>query len=233
MGWIINSASARKPRMHNSRPPSGSTFTKTAAAELLYRMMPFFFFPVVIIILALHGQRAEICVHTVFDGKTLQWHSNIKIHPQAHHCLSVLVCVYFQGPRLYLLKNTRGQGYSWSVIDSCWHCTDRSVWLFENRPPCPPHKSHFHVSLNLLKLRVLGEWANEASASAQEKYVIGDCYGIYFGPLWSNYLNPAMFVCTNTNCISVRPQPNLASVCCCSRGSIWAERQDWVKDQNS
>lgn len=192
-----------------------------------------FFFPVVIIILALHGQRAEICVHTVFDGKTLQWHSNIKIHPQAHHCLSVLVCVYFQGPRLYLLKNTRGQGYSWSVIDSCWHCTDRSVWLFENRPPCPPHKSHFHVSLNLLKLRVLGEGANEASASAQEKYVIGHCYGIYFGPLWLNYLNPAMFVCTNTNCISVRPQPNLASVCCCSRGSIWAERQDWVKDQNS
>lgn len=128
----------------------------------------------------------------------MQWHSNIKIHPQARHCLRVLVCVYFQGLRRYLLKNTRGHGYSWSVIDSCWHCTDRSVWLCENRPPCPPHKSHFHVSLNLLKLRVLGEWANEASASAQEKYVIGDCYGIYFGPLWLNYLNPAMFVCMNT-----------------------------------
>lgn len=72
------------------------------------------------------------------------------------------------------------------------------MWLCENRPPCPPHKSHFHVSLNLLKVHVLGEWANEASASVQEKYVIGDCYGIYFGPLWLNCLNPAMFVCMNT-----------------------------------
>lgn len=110
----------------------------------------------------------------------------------------MLVCVYFQGLRQYLLKNTRVQGYSSSVIDSCWHCTDRSVWLCENRPPCPPRKSHFHVSLNLLRLHVLGEWANEASASVQEKYVIGTHHGIPFGPLWLNCLNPAMFVCMNT-----------------------------------
>lgn len=57
-----------------------------------------FFFSVVINILALHSRGAEICVHTVVDGKTLQWHSNIKIHPQAHYCLSIgaywLVCIF-------------------------------------------------------------------------------------------------------------------------------------------
>lgn len=112
--------------------------------------------------------------------------------------LGGLGCVYFQGLRRYLLKNSQVHGYRGFVIDSFWHRTDRSVWLCENRPLCPPHKSHFHVSLNLLKLHILGEWANEASASVQEKYVIGVCHGIPFGPLWLNCLNPAMFVCTNT-----------------------------------
>lgn len=108
--------------------------------------------------------------------------------------------------------------YSWSVIDSCWHCTDRTVCLCENRPLCSPHKSHFHVSLNLLKLHILGEWANEASTPVLEKYVIGACfhYGIPFGPLWLKCLGRAMIVCLPVfehNCISVCPQPNLASVC--------------------
>lgn len=110
-------------------------------------------------------------------------------YPHRHGIASALervgLCVFLEtiGLRRYLLKNTRVHGSSWSVIDSCWHRTDRSVGLCENRPPCPPHKSHFRVSLNLLKVHVLGEWANETSASVQEKYVIGACYRIPFGPL--------------------------------------------------
>lgn len=133
------------------------------------------------------------------------------------------LCVFSRTEMIPGKKTTRVHGYSWSVTDSCWHCTDRSVWLCENSPPCPPHKSHFHVSLNLLKVHVLGEWANDASALVQEKYVVWARHGIPFGaPVIK--LPQSGHVCVHEDsCISVCP--NLASMCCCSCGSIWAERQ--------
>lgn len=138
----------------------------------------------------------------------------------------MLVCVYFQGLRRYLLKSSRVVEYIWSVIDS-WHCTDRRVCvcLCENRLASTSQISLFPVSSNLLKLHVLGEWANETSTPVLEKYVIGARfhYGIPFGALWLKCLGRAMIVCLPVfehNCISVCPQPNLVSVGRCSYGSL-------------
>lgn len=239
MGWIFNSASTQKPCMRNSWPPSSSSFIQTAAAKLVYRMIHFFPLLSLPSLLCIAGGQKF-----VFTLSLMEKHcSGTQILKYTHRhiiasAVNVLVCVYFQGLRWYLLKNARVREYSRTVIDSCWHCTDRSACLCENRPPRPPHKSHFHVSLNLLKLHVLGEWANEATAPVLEKYVVGAHfhYRIPFGPLWLNCLSPAMFVCVlvfEHNCISVCPQPNLASVWCCSYGSLCVERQCWAKHQNS
>lgn len=180
----------------------------------------------------------------MFEGKTFQWHSHIKIHLQAHRCLisrnALCFAFCFRGLRRYMWMTFQVQKPAWRITDQAWHCIERTRYLWENRP----------LYLHLVNLSVVSGWISSnymsrgnrwmRQAPSVEKHVIGvhSCSGIPFGPLWLQCLSQAVFVCVPVTkgvcvcagvCISVCVRKHVphqiwwACACCCCSDLLGAE----------
>lgn len=94
----------------------------------------------------------------------------------------------------------------WSIIDRPWHCIDRARYLCENGLLSTPRKSLSHVRLNLLKLHILGEWANETSAPVLKSMLLEPIPALGF------LLGPRDYIASTRPCLCACLSP---SVCMC------------------
>lgn len=166
--------------------------------------------------------RARVCVHTMFDGKTFQWQSHIKIHPQARRCLisrNTLFCFLLLRAGALPLDEFPGAEaclvYNWSS----------QVLHWEDQVSMKNQALHLY----LVNLSVVSGWISSnymswgnrwmRQAPSVEKHVIGvhSCSGIPVGPLWLHCLSQAVFVCVPvTKGVCVR-----ARVCLCAFLSVY------------